>query len=257
MRHRRAPVDPRSATGGFSHFPYGAKARILVCVMPASDTCWTLIEAASRGDAGARSSFAHRYLPVVRTFLGARWNGSPFLQDVEDAVQEVFLECFRRGGAMERVDRERPRGLRAYLYGVVRNVAARVEERRARVLQRDGTLHPEALEADEARASQLFDRAWARSVMRQAAEHQRQQAALGGEAALRRVELLELRFRDGLPIREIARRFGEDAAVLHREYALARKEFKRALREVVAFDHPGPPARIEEECAALGRLLDP
>jgi RNA polymerase sigma-70 factor (ECF subfamily) len=73
--------------------------------------------------------------------------------------------------------------------------------------------------------------------------------------ALRRVELLRLRFHEGLPIREIARRWRDDPATLHREYARAREEFKEALIGVMAFHHPGSPAQAERECAELLALL--
>ena len=66
-----------------------------------------------------------------------------------------------------------------------------------------------------------------------------------------RVELLRLRFHEGLPIREIARRWGTAAEVLHHEYARARQEFEAALREVVAFHHPGSPEEVEQECSNL------
>jgi RNA polymerase sigma-70 factor (ECF subfamily) len=65
------------------------------------------------------------------------------------------------------------------------------------------------------------------------------------------VELLRARFHEGLPIRDIARRWGTDAAALHHEYAKARQEFKAALLEVVAFHHPGSPTEVEQECANL------
>jgi len=63
------------------------------------------------------------------------------------------------------------------------------------------------------------------------------------------------RFHEGLPIRQIAARWQADAAVLHHEYAKARREFKDALMEVVAFHSPGPPAALEKECAELLELL--
>jgi hypothetical protein len=66
------------------------------------------------------------------------------------------------------------------------------------------------------------------------------------------VELLRLRFNDGLPIREIAVRWGEEAARLHHEYATARDEFQSALREVVAFHHPGTaPGEVDQACREL------
>jgi len=63
---------------------------------------------------------------------------------------------------------------------------------------------------------------------REAAQVQAEQARHGGPAALRRVELLHLRFHDGLPIREIAERWQADAAQVHHDYARARQEFKAA-----------------------------
>jgi hypothetical protein len=69
---------------------------------------------------------------------------------------------------------------------------------------------------------------------------------------VRRVELLRLRFQDGLPIRSIASRWGEDPAKVHHEYATARAEFRAALREVVAFHRPGATAvEIDVACAEL------
>ena len=43
--------------------------------------------------------------------------------ELEDVVQEVFVTCFKEDGPLSRADPERPGGFRAYLYGVVRNVA--------------------------------------------------------------------------------------------------------------------------------------
>ena len=76
-----------------------------------------------------------------------------------------------------------------------------------------------------------------------------------GEKAERRVELMRLRFSEDMPIRDIAKLWDADAAVLHREYAKAREEFKQALKAEVAFHHPGNPGEIERECAALLGLI--
>jgi hypothetical protein len=58
-----------------------------------------------------------------------------------------------------------------------------------------------------------------------------------GEDARRRVELLRLRFRDDLSIREIARRWKVEDAWLHHQYGQARKEFERAWRELMSLVH--------------------
>jgi RNA polymerase sigma-70 factor (ECF subfamily) len=109
----------------------------------------------------------------------------------------------------------------------------------------------DAIARRDAELSRAFDRAWAQSTMRRAAERQAELAQKSGEAAIRRVELLRLRFHEGLTIREIASRWGEYKARLHHEYASARQEFKKALLEVIAFHHPGSPKEVEQECAAL------
>jgi hypothetical protein len=93
--------------------------------------------------------------------------------DLDDAVQEVFLACFRDGGVLGRADPERPGGFRAFLYGVARNVARQAEARRGR---RPGQ-PPDGrdladLAADDESLSAAFDRAWAKALMREAARRQ-------------------------------------------------------------------------------------
>lgn len=59
-------------------------------------TCWTVIRGAAAGNSGDREELARRYVGVVRAYLAARWRGSAILGELGDAVQEVFVECFRR-----------------------------------------------------------------------------------------------------------------------------------------------------------------
>jgi DNA-directed RNA polymerase specialized sigma24 family protein len=213
-------------------------------------TCWTVIRAAAAGSPSDREELARRYLGAVRAYLSARWRGSALRDDLDDATQEVFVECFRPGGAVEAAGAGRVPDFRAFLYGVARNVARRFEGRPARPA---GPL-PEVA-ADEVTQSRLFDRAWAQVIMADAARLQRQRAAEAGPEAVRRVELLRLRFEEGLPIRAIAARWGADAARLHHAYALARQEFRAALLAVLAFHQPGSPAEIEQEAATLLKAL--
>jgi len=220
-------------------------------------TCWTLIRDAAGGDGDARGSFARLYLPVVRAYLGARWRGGPLLGEMDDAVQDVFLECFRDGGALGRARADGPGRFRTFLYAVVRNVARRVEEKRGRERLRRSPDAPDAedLSAHEERLSFVFDRSWAETVLRHAAERQAETARKKGPEAIRRIELMRLRFNEDRPIREIARMWNEDAAVLHHEYARAREEFKTALREEVGFHHSGTPGDIDRECRNLLRFF--
>src|SRR5689334_18023621 len=173
----------------------------------ADATCWTLIESAAAGDRGARESFAERYLPLVRAYLEARWRTRLSPSELEDAVQDVFVECLKSEGVLEHTRDRRGRGFRAYLVGAVRHVALRIEARRARTLEggpRPG-VELELVPADEASCSRAFDRSWAGAIMREAAEHQQLQARARGPAALRRVELLRRVFQDGSRIAELAR----------------------------------------------------
>ncbi len=216
----------------------------------ADSTCWTQIRRAAGGARDEREAFARRYTPLVRAYLGARWRNSPRVQDVDDAVQEVFIECFRTDGALERFEEGRPGGFRSFLYGVVRNVALRLETRRTGERPTSGSQLDE-VQGDDASLSQVFDREWAATLLREAAARQAQRAAEQGDDAVARVELLRLRFRDQLPIRDIARRWGVEAETLHREYARAREEYKRALYEVVTFHYPGAAFEIEKKCSEL------
>ncbi|QDU66185.1 RNA polymerase sigma factor [Engelhardtia mirabilis] len=223
------------------------------------ETCWTLIEAAGDGDGRAREDFAALYLPAIRAYLLARWGSSALVEEVDDAQQEVFVECLKDGGVLERVQRGAASGFRGYLYGVVRNVAQRVEERgrrRADRLER-GTFHAEFQPDDERSLSQAFDRAFAIGVLRAALRlHQEAARAHGGRQAAR-FELLRQRFGEGKSIAVIAEQGGQDAAFLHHEYATARREFHRHLLQIVGSQHPGATAaQIELESERLVELID-
>jgi RNA polymerase sigma-70 factor (ECF subfamily) len=210
-------------------------------------TCWTLIRAAAAGDAAARERFARVYLPAVRAYLAARWRIGG--RDVDDAAQDVFVECFKADGLLEKADADRPGGFRAFLFGAVRNVAARREAGR-----RSAGRLPDHLPTDETSQSRAFDRAWARSLLKEAARLQAESAMT--DTARKRVELLRLRFQDGLPIRDIATRWGADPARVHHEYTTARDEFREALRRVISFHHPGgTPADVDAACAELLALV--
>lgn len=215
--------------------------------MTAADaTCWTLIGAAAGGDSAARGDFARRYQPVARVYFAARWQLSPLRSAVDDAVQDVFVECFKPNGVLGRANDSPGDGFRPFFHGVLRNVARRHEEK-----HRPGVPLPEDQPADECSLGKAFDRAWARALLQEAALLQAEQAQ-GNERATRRVELLRLRFQDGLPIRDIAARWGEDAAKLHHEYATARDEFRAALTRVVAFHLPyATPEQLADACRGL------
>jgi len=221
-------------------------------------TCWTLIRSASAGSEEGREQFAARYVDIVRMYLAHRWRGTSMLSELNDAIQEVFLELFREGGVLDVVRERRPSSFRSFLYGVSRNVARRREKDVVRQRRRYPVvdIDPDRQEAEEARQSRVFDRAWALAIFRQAGELQRERAEMVGERARKRVRILELRHQEDMPIREIALRWGQKAAVLHKEYAKARVEFKSALLEVLSFHYPGiTDTKLNAKCLQLIELL--
>ena len=227
------------------------------------ETSWGLIQEAAAGNDAARSRFGALYLPVLRTYLEQRWRGSSLAQELDDAVQEIFVECFRENGVLGKAQDSRQKldedggGFRSFLLGAARNVALRVEKRHAKRKRRHtaGSFHPSQIANEDPRLSKVFDRAWAANIMQQAAQLMGERACTAGGAHERRVELLRLRFHEGLPIREVARQWDEDPDQLHHELTKARGEFRDALREVVGLHHKCSREKLEAECDRLLGML--
>jgi RNA polymerase sigma factor (sigma-70 family) len=221
-------------------------------------TCWTLVEHAARGDRAAREEFGRRYLPVVRAYLHARWSGRLSAEELEDAVQDVFVAFLSEDGVFERLNPGREEAFRPLLYAVVRNMALRVEQARLRKLDapRTETFHADANPASEDSLSRVFDRAWAETIMREAVALQEQRARMRGAGALRRFELLRLTFDERLKMPEIAARWELEPDFLHKELARGKAEFKEALQSIVGFHHQGSPELVERECRELLTLLE-
>jgi RNA polymerase sigma factor (sigma-70 family) len=220
-------------------------------------TCWTMIQGAAEGRSEDREHFARLYAPVIREYLTARWGNSGFHEKTDDAVQEVFVECFKQGGALDNFDPAAYGSFRRFLYGVVRNVSLRAERKhlQARELQAPPDFEFDAIERDEETLSKIFDKAWARALVEDAVAIQLERALKQGEEAQKRVEILHLRFHEGLPIREIARLWEVEPVVIHRAYARARRDFESALREVVAFHNPESPENANREFEEVLSLL--
>lgn len=217
----------------------------------AVETCWTLIRDATAGIEAARERFVRLYEPVVRAYLAKRWRDGSAAADISDATQDVFLALLQPGGALDKFDGAQGNGFRAYLFGIVRNVALRYDAKRRPI-----TELPADLVDDETGLAEAFDRAWAKSILREAARVQEENAIAQGSRAMRRVELLKLRFHEGLPIRAIATQWKTDPAALHHEYAVARDEFRAALRVVVALNHPeASDSQLDQFCVDILNLL--
>jgi RNA polymerase sigma-70 factor (ECF subfamily) len=72
---------------------------------------------------------------VIRAYLRARWRTPPLKEEVEDAVQDVFVECFKDRGVLANVNPEAAGGFRAFLFAVVRNRARATEDRHQRKMR--------------------------------------------------------------------------------------------------------------------------
>lgn len=225
--------------------------------MAAESTSWTLILGAAAECSADRDAFCLRYAPVISAYLAARWRLPGDHPTVSDAVQDVFVQCFKDGGVLDKVDPQRPGGFRAFLYGVVKNVALMAERAQARRRERgeDSVLSLDQIERDEATLSQAYDRAWALLVTREAGELMIRRVAEREDGGVR-ARVLELKYDEGLPPRDISAQLGVDVEVVYRIVRLSRKEFRTALVEVMGGYHPGASEEeLEGRCADLLGLL--
>jgi RNA polymerase sigma factor (sigma-70 family) len=224
----------------------------------ADSTSWSLILGAAARRPEDQERFAALYTPLIKAYLAARWRLPLDHDDVRDGAQESLLQLFRRDGALERADPSRPAGFRAFLYGVVRNVAAMQERKKSRVRESQAaTSGVFEQEADDASLSSVFDRGWAEVVVREArALLQRRAADRGGTGALR-ARVLELRYQDGLPPREVAPLLGLDVKQVYRLLEDGQADFQEALIDVMASHVPESSREaLEAKCVELLLLLE-
>jgi RNA polymerase sigma-70 factor (ECF subfamily) len=221
----------------------------------ADSTCWTLVRSAAAGDPESRAAYCRIYDPVIRAYLAARWRRPADHEEISDGVQEVFLQCFKPGGALERADSDRAGGFRAFLYGITRNVAATLEAARLRRQREHGPADFDAVDMDDATASRVFDRAFAKALTREARLLLAARAHPGTPAA-NRLQALELMYEQGLPSRDIAKELGLDVTAVYPLMTRARKEFKAALLEVIAGYHPRDTREeLERRCVEVFSAL--
>ncbi len=224
---------------------------------PQPVTSWSLLKGAAAGSNEARAEFAARYEQPIRRYLERRWAGRPALRNLEDAVQDAFVECFKPSGVLHRIEVDRGT-FRALLYGMVRNVARRYEERAAHSFRRAGSEAGavELMPAETEGLSRRFDRAWARAILSRAARTHEEAAHAAGDEALRRQQVLRMRHDDGLPIRDIAQLLGvEDVAAVHNDYRRARREFTTHLKDAMRADTGKTGEALDEQLRHLSELI--
>lgn len=222
-------------------------------------TCWTVIRGAAEGRDEDIARFVNAYGPVVRAYLESRWRRGVLRDHVDDAMQDVFLACFDESGVLVRAQESRVQAFRPFLLGVVRNIARRVEAAQRKRLEReadvDSAFDVADPDGDEKRLSRVFDRAWAAAIIRETVAVQGERAKRMGAEAERRVELLRLRFGEGLKVRDIAARWGTDLKATHHDFDRARAEFRTALIEVMKFHYPGESRSVDKELERLMELI--
>ena len=222
--------------------------------MHPESTCWTLIRGAAGGNPSDREQFARLYEPVVRAYLAARWRGSR--GELADAVQEVFLACFQPEGVLERADPQQPGGFRAFLYGVARNVARRVETRRSR--RREQTLAEDelvALPADEESLSRVFDRAWATVLLEQVIVRLRDEHGSEGKRDLyEKLKPFLMVGKSEIPYARAATDLNMSEGAVRVAVHRLRKRYRELLREEIA-QTLATPAQAAEEMQALFSAL--
>jgi len=133
-----------------------------------------------------------------------------------------------------------------------------LEKRAARPshLQPAESMHLDDLPAQQEALSRVFDRAWARSLLREAVLRHAQAARRGDEATRRRYRILRLRHQQGLPIRDIAASLNEpDVDAVHNAYRRGRREFRTFLREVTARHTGAGSESLDAECRRITELL--
>ena len=208
---------------------------------------------AAGGDPSAHAAFAKRFLPEARRLLAARWTGGPFEQEVDDAVQEVFVEVLRPRGALRRVDRDHEGSIRSYFATVVRHVALRIEKgrvsryREQRVGEFGSGLYPD-LREEPVRS---LERAWAEHLLAEAWRELARGAGDRGGSRPDRVQLLRWRYESGRSMRELASVSGAATDTIYAELRQARRNFSASLRAVVARLEPESGDRLEERCKEL------
>lgn len=220
-------------------------------------TSWTLILGAATGSPLDRETFSVRYAPAIRAYLAARWRLDVNHDGVLDATQDVMVECFKDGGALSRVDPGCAGGFRAFLYGVVRNVALMAERRLARRREVDpgAAFDIDQVQRDEATLSLVFDRAFARAVARQARELLARRSIRSPAAELR-FRALALQFENCLLPRDVAAALGLPAERVYELLKEARREYRQALLDVVGSLHPDcGREEIEQRCVELMQRL--
>ncbi|MCA8957644.1 MAG: sigma-70 family RNA polymerase sigma factor [Planctomycetes bacterium] len=218
------------------------------------DQPWRMIAAAAAGDPEARAAFVEAFQPTIRAALERDLKGHLGQPDViDDLVQEVFVECFKQGGALQRADPTRD--FKSFLLGIVANIRRRAwEVHTRRRLEQEGEPHELP---DDSGVSVTLDRRYAKELFRAALEHVKQRAVSARGRSFNAHDLLIRRYRDDEAPRAIAASIRSDggectAKQVSDAAGKAKDEFRDALETELRARHPDCSA---EEISRMGAEL--
>ena len=143
------------------------------------------------------------------------------------------------------------------MYSVVGHVADRIERTNGvrRMAQEPSGTGLDAFAHTEATLSRVFDRAWVEMVTRSAWLRMAERVDRGAEGR-DRIQILDLRFKEGLSSGEIAERLGLESGYVYQQLRNAKRDFRTALIEVVGSYHPDASKdELEARCVELIALL--
>jgi DNA-directed RNA polymerase specialized sigma24 family protein len=192
---------------------------------------WALVGLVGEDHREARREFAFRYDKFVRRVLAKRWLGTAYRNHFDDAVQDVFVECFKPGGVLEKADRTRGGAFRSLLFRVTCHVAARFE----RAHHRDSRIEAN----DFADTSGQDNDAYRQLTREEVGEVVR--------GAIRRMQQ---------KIIHLAAGDTQVAGTLHRQHSKAKLEFQSFLGEVVEETYRVPPEEVSEILQELLSVLE-
>ena len=191
-------------------------------------TCWTQVR--GRCERRRSSSLSVLAAPTCHwcgRSCRRRWRKTPLQAEVDDAVQDTFVECMRQDGPLERAEEDRG-DFRGYLFGVVasRGLSTSKNARAAGRTTMQTRTSPRSKAATRT-VSAVFDRQWAHTLMREAGDLMRVRAAASSprcEAASRTYCACD----SPRSCRSVRSQFNGsmEPDAVHRAYAKAREEFR-------------------------------
>lgn len=170
-----------------------------------------LVAAVLNGDESAFRPLMERYAPLITAYLRGKTRD---VQELEDVVQEVFLEAYRGLGRLRDSSRLGP-----WLLGISRHKLA--DTHRARARRQEETTHA----LDEVEASQFIDSAADSAELAQRRED--------GEALENALNHLDDKFRVVIGLRSMEEKsFPEIARMLAISESAAKMRFERGLAKL-------------------------